>query len=86
MAKPENNTQGRKTTTVAIGYETKPWRPADAVRGSMAAAEYKHKVLGLIFLKYIFDAFKPQYKKLGSGSACADVPPIRLNNAAYIFW
>ena len=34
------------------------WRMADALRGSMDAAEYKHVVLGLIFLKYISDAFE----------------------------
>ena len=39
------------------GYEAKLWAMADALRGSMEAAEYKHVVLGLIFLKYICDAF-----------------------------
>ena len=39
------------------GYEAELWRMADALRGSMDAAEYKHVVLGLIFLKYISDAF-----------------------------
>ena len=34
------------------------WEAADALRGSMDAAEYKHVVLGLIFLKYISDAFE----------------------------
>ena len=37
---------------------------ADALRGSMDAAEYKHVVLGLIFLKYISDAFEEAYEKL----------------------
>jgi len=36
-----------------VGYEAELWRMADALRGSMDAAEYKHVVLGLIFLKYI---------------------------------
>jgi type I restriction-modification system DNA methylase subunit len=40
-----------------VGYEAQPWRMADALRGSMDAAEYKHIVLGLIFLKFISDAF-----------------------------
>ena len=40
------------------GYERELWRMADALRGSMDAAEYKHVVLGLIFLKYISDAFE----------------------------
>ena len=38
------------------GYEAELWGMADALRGSMDAAEYKHVVLGLIFLKYISDA------------------------------
>jgi len=39
-------------------YEAKLWQMADALRGSMDAAEYKHTVLGLLFLKYISDAFE----------------------------
>lgn len=39
-------------------YKAELWRMADALRGSMDAAEYKHVVLGLIFLKYISDAFE----------------------------
>ena len=51
--------------TVA-GYETQLWRMADALRGSMDAAEYKHVVLGLIFLKYISDAFEEVHAQLQS--------------------
>ncbi len=40
------------------GYETELWKSADILRGSMDAAEYKSVVLGLIFLKYISDAFE----------------------------
>ena len=46
------------------GYETQLWQMADAMRGSMDAAEYKHVVLGLIFLKYISDAFEEAHAKL----------------------
>ena len=42
-------------------HETEYWRMADALRGSMDAAEYKHVVLGLIFLKYISDAFEERH-------------------------
>ena len=41
-----------------VGHEAELWAMADALRGSMDAAEYKHVVLGLIFLKYISDAFE----------------------------
>jgi type I restriction enzyme M protein len=44
--------------------EKKLWRAADKLRKNMDAAEYKHVVLGLIFLKYISDAFEELYQKL----------------------
>ncbi|MEX2529840.1 MAG: class I SAM-dependent DNA methyltransferase [Gemmatimonadota bacterium] len=47
-----------------VGYEAELWRMADALRGSMDAAEYKHVVLGLIFLKYISDAFEEVHARL----------------------
>ena len=46
------------------GYEAELWAMADALRGSMDAAEYKHVVLGLIFLKYISDAFEERHAAL----------------------
>ena len=46
------------------GYEAKLWAMADALRGSMDVAEYKHVVLGLIFLKYISDAFEEHHAKV----------------------
>ena len=51
-------------SSATVGYETELWRMADALRGSMDAAEYKHVVLGLIFLKYISDAFEEQHAGL----------------------
>ncbi len=45
-------------------YKSELWRMADALRGSMDAAEYKHVVLGLIFLKYISDAFEEAHAQL----------------------
>ena len=50
--------------TAATDYRSELWRMADALRGSMDAAEYKHVVLGLIFLKYISDAFEEAYAQL----------------------
>ena len=44
--------------SVTTGYEAELWAMADELRGSMDAAEYKHVVLGLIFLKYVSDAFE----------------------------
>ena len=47
-----------QTANSAADYRSDLWRMADALRGSMDAAEYKHVVLGLIFLKYVSDAFE----------------------------
>jgi type I restriction enzyme M protein len=44
-----------------LGFEQKLWQAADKLRSNMDAAEYKHVVLGLIFLKYISDAFEEVY-------------------------
>jgi len=49
--------QAMSNAGATVGYEAQLWPMADALRGSMDAAEYKHVVLGLIFLKYISDAF-----------------------------
>ena len=50
----------------SLGFEEKLWAAADKLRGHMDAAEYKHVVLGLIFLKYISDAFKERYDALAA--------------------
>ena len=55
---------GSKESSVLAGYEAEYWQMADALRGSMDAAEYKHVVLGLIFLKYISDAFEEYHQQL----------------------
>jgi len=44
------------------------WAAADKLRNNMDAAEYKHVVLGLIFLKYISDSFEELYNKLREDS------------------
>jgi type I restriction enzyme M protein len=55
----------RKADTAAnLGFEAKLWAAADALRNNMDAAEYKHVVLGLIFLKYISDAFEVKHAEL----------------------
>ena len=47
-----------------LGFENQLWAAADKLRGHMDASEYKHVVLGLIFLKYISDAFQVKYNQL----------------------
>ncbi len=70
-----------------IGFEAELWRMADALRNNMDAAEYKHVVLGLLFLKYISDAFEEQHAKLGVQRAeGADPEDPDEYRAASIFW
>jgi type I restriction enzyme M protein len=70
-----------------LGFEASLWKAADALRSNMDAAEYKHVVLGLIFLKYISDAFEEQHAKLDadrkSGADPEDPDEYRAVN---IFW
>src|SRR5438128_3631039 len=49
-----------------LGFEDKLWKAADKLRSNMDAAEYKHVVLGLLFLKYISDAFTELHEQLES--------------------
>ena len=51
----------RADSGATTGHEAELWAMADTLRGSMDAAEYKHVVLGLIFLKYISDAFEERH-------------------------
>ena len=68
-------------------YKAQLWQMADALRGSMDAAEYKHVVLGLIFLKYISDAFDEAYACLQTQVADGADPEDRDEYIAQnIFW
>ncbi|MBU4401452.1 MAG: type I restriction-modification system subunit M, partial [Actinobacteria bacterium] len=76
-----------KNNGATLGFEAKMWEAADKLRSNMDAAEYKHVVLGLIFLKYISDAFEEQHEKLvaerGQGADPEDPDEYRAFN---IFW
>lgn len=67
MARKKNAEQ-KNSKNATLGFEEKLWAAADKLRGHMDAAEYKHVVLGLIFLKYISDAFQEYYEKLAADS------------------
>jgi len=58
------NGEKNKNNSAEIGFEQKIWAAADILRGNMDAGEYKHVVLGLIFLKYISDKFEERYQEL----------------------
>lgn len=70
---------------VPANLETKLWSAADKLRGHLDAAEYKHVVLGLIFLKYISDAFQELYDRL-SEDEYADPEDRDEYLAENIFW
>lgn len=50
--------------TVNLGFENKLWEMADKLRGNIESSEYKHVILGLVFLKYISDSFTERYSEL----------------------
>lgn len=69
----------------SLGFEEKLWKAADKLRNNMDAAEYKHVVLGLIFLKYISDKFKTVYNKI-SREEYADPEDPDEYRAENAFW
>ncbi len=75
-------TDGSATT----GYEAELWAMADALRGSLDTAEYKHVVLGLVFLKYISDAFEERRTEVLAdwGEEAAEDRDVYI--AENIFW
>jgi type I restriction enzyme M protein len=58
--------KAKKANGTDLGFEATLWLAADKLRSNMDAAEYKHVVLGLIFLKYISDAFEEKHTQLAS--------------------
>jgi len=80
MAKANNS-------AATIGFENELWRAADALRSNMDAAEYKHVVLGLIFLKYISDAFEEHHAQFeAERDLGADPEDPDEYRAVNIFW
>jgi type I restriction enzyme M protein len=78
-----------KDSTAHLGFEAKLWLAADKLRNNMDAAEYKHVVLGLIFLKYISDSFEEHRARLVAGEGeyeGADPEDKDEYLAANIFW
>lgn len=85
---PKSSTK-TNNTTANLGFEAKLWLAADKLRNNMDAAEYKHVVLGLIFLKYISDAFEEMHARLTAGEgdyAGADPEDADEYRAENVFW
>src|SRR5580765_9095740 len=77
----------KNASAANLGFEAKLWAAADALRNNMDAAEYKHVVLGLIFLKYISDAFEAKHAELeAQKTQGADSEDRDEYRAASIFW
>jgi type I restriction enzyme M protein len=86
MAKQKKNARA-DSSGATVGYEAQLWQMADALRGSMDAAEYKHVCLGLLFLKYISDAFEERHAALLAEKAQgADPEDPDEYRAQSIFW
>ena len=93
MTRTRQRRKGEKQETGPTGgdgapdYRAELWKMADALRGSMDAAEYKHVVLGLIFLKYISDAFEEVHTQLeAEREAGADPEDPDEYRGQNIFW
>src|SRR5690606_6228892 len=68
-----------------LGFEAELFKAADKLRGNLEPSEYKHVALGLIFLKYISEAFEAQYAKL-QDEEYADPEDPEEYLAANVFW
>ncbi|MEY3479826.1 MAG: Type restriction enzyme EcoKI protein [Verrucomicrobiota bacterium] len=89
MPKRGSSPKKAKDSAANLGFEAKLWLAADKLRNNMDAAEYKHVVLGLIFLKYISDAFEEHHAKLKAGKgAYAGADPEQKDEylAENVFW
>ncbi|MHA1972561.1 MAG: class I SAM-dependent DNA methyltransferase [Candidatus Hodarchaeales archaeon] len=80
-----------RSNGVVLGFEGKLWKAADKLRNNMDAAEYKHVVLGLIFLKYISDSFEERYRLLAEdeGEGADPEDPDEYKSSLYgrgVFW
>ncbi len=79
----------QQASTATIGFEATLWQAADKLRNNMDAGEYKHVVLGLIFLKYISDSFEEMHTLLVQGAgeyAGADAEDADEYRAKGVFW
>ena len=79
MAKETNSSGAR------LGFESQLWAAADKLRGNMEPSDYKHVALGLIFLKYISDAFEAKRAELLK-EELADAEDPEEYLAENVFW
>jgi len=81
------NSKAKNGNGATLDFKAQLWAAADKLRGHMDAAEYKHVVLGLIFLKYISDAFEEIHAQLVNERSKGADPEDRDEYAAeHVFW
>ncbi|WP_028769984.1 type I restriction-modification system subunit M [Silanimonas lenta] len=85
MKPQRKNRRGETPQGSALGFEAELFKAADKLRGNMEPSDYKHVVLGLIFLKYISDAFETKHRSL-----LAEAPEAAEDRDEYladnVFW
>ena len=100
MARKPAYSAKRESDGANLGFEHTLWAAADVLRGNLEASEFKHVVLGLIFLKYISDAFEEKHEQLSldfanpSSASFVQEPAIRYEmledrdeyTAENVFW
>ena len=78
-------TKKAPTNDANLGFEARLWAAADKLRGNMEPSDYKHVALGLIFLKYISDAFEAKRAELLK-EELADAEDPEEYLAENVFW
>ena len=87
MPRPKKQKPAAGSSGANVGYEAQLWQMAVTLWPDIDAAEYKHVALGLIFLKYISDAFEEEHEKLAAQkSSGADAEDADEYRAKGIFW
>ena len=54
----------KEESAATLGFEAKLWRAADLMRGKLPATQYRQVLMGLLFLRYVSDAFENRYREL----------------------
>ena len=78
--------KSRTDKTASLGFEDKLWLAADVLRNNLDPAEYKHVVLGLLFLKYVSDAFEERQAHLRASGGAHRLEDRDAYAAGNVFW
>jgi len=84
MARKKNSfTKEHTNNGATLGFENQLWKAADKLRNNLDAAEYKHVVLGLIFLRYISDAFEEHRRRIVFDERSGQAPGNRRESRSF---